>query len=46
MRGVANFVTIVGDKQVAELTIDDAIDYTEWWRERILNDGMVAKPSA
>jgi hypothetical protein len=27
---------IVGDKPVSELTADDAIDYCEWWRERVI----------
>lgn len=43
VRAVENFVNVVSDKLVTELTTDDAIDYTEWWRERVLNDGMVAK---
>src|SRR5262249_17800739 len=43
VRAGENFVGVVGDKLLTELTIDDAIDYAEWWRERVLNDGMVAK---
>jgi integrase len=43
MRAVENFVKVVGDKPVTELTADDAIDYSEWWRERVLESGMVAK---
>ena len=42
-RAVENFVKVVGDKAVTELTAADAIDYTEWWRERVLDDGMAAK---
>lgn len=43
VRAVENLVSVVGDKLVTEISTDDAIDYTEWWRERVLNDGMVAK---
>lgn len=43
MRAVENFVSVVGDKPVNEVTADDAIDYAEWWRERILNDHVAAK---
>ena len=43
VRAVENFVTVVGDKLVTELTADDTIDYTEWWRERSLEDAIVAK---
>jgi hypothetical protein len=35
-RAVDRFQSIVGDKPVSELTADDAIDYCEWWRERVV----------
>lgn len=43
VRAVENIVKVVGDKLLTELTVDDAIDYTEWWRERILEEGVAAK---
>jgi integrase len=43
IRAVENFVSVVGDKLVTELTDDDAIDYAEWWRSRVLENGMAAK---
>jgi hypothetical protein len=43
IRAVENFVKVVGDKLVSELTTDDAIDYAEWWRGRVLEDGVAAK---
>jgi integrase len=43
IRAVENFAHVVGDKVVTELTADDAIDYTEWWRDRVLENGMAAK---
>ncbi len=35
-RVVDRFPSIVGDKPVNELSADDAIDYCEWWRERVV----------
>jgi hypothetical protein len=43
MRAVENFVSVVGDKPVNELTADDAIDYSEWWRDRVINDDVAVK---
>lgn len=42
-RAVESFVSVVGDKPVNELTEDDAIDYTEWWRDRVVKDNVAAK---
>ncbi|MBI1203002.1 MAG: integrase [Rhodopseudomonas sp.] len=36
MRVVKEFVEIAGDKPVADLTHNDAIDYREWWRDRVV----------
>ena len=43
IRAVENFVSVVDDKPVNEITIDDAIDYTEWWRDRVINDDVASK---
>jgi integrase len=43
MRAVENFVSVVDDKPVNELTVDDAIDYSEWWRDRVINDDVAVK---
>lgn len=42
-RAVAQFVKAVGDKPVTEITESDGVDYAEWWRERILEDGVAVK---
>jgi len=42
-RAVERFVSLIGDKPLAELTYNDAIDYSEWWRDRVMNDGVAAK---
>ena len=43
MRAVENFVRLIGDKPVTEITENDGIDYAEWWRERVINDEVTAK---
>jgi hypothetical protein len=43
MRAVAQFALVVGDKPVADLTHADAIDYSEWWRARVVEDEVAAK---
>ncbi len=43
IRAVERFVEVVGDKAVNELTPDDAIDYCEWWRDRVVDDEVEAK---
>ena len=43
IRAVAQFVQVVGDKPVADLTHSDAIEYSEWWRERVVEDKVEAK---
>jgi integrase len=43
IRAVEHFVEVVGDKPVNELTPDDAIDYCEWWRDRVVDDKVEAK---
>src|SRR5258707_15764967 len=43
MRAVENLVSVVGDKAVNEVTVDDGIDYADWWRERIKNENVAVK---
>ncbi len=43
MRAVAQFVDRVGDKPVTEVTHDDALDYVDWWRGRIISDEALPK---
>jgi len=43
MRAVRGFVEVIGDKQVTELTVDDGIDYCEWWRGRVVAGETNAK---
>jgi integrase len=43
IRAVERFVEVAGDKLINEITTDDAIDYCEWWRERVADDAVDAK---
>lgn len=43
IRSVAQFVRVVGDKPIAELTHADAIEYSEWWRARVVEDEVTPK---
>jgi len=40
---VENFVSVVGDKPVNELTEDDGIEYAEWWRGRVISENIAVK---
>lgn len=42
-RVVKSFVGVVSDKFITELTIDDAIDFRNFWRDRVVQDGIAAK---
>jgi hypothetical protein len=37
IRAVKGFVDLIDDKPVAEITIDDGIDYCDWWRKRVFD---------
>jgi integrase len=43
LRAVERFVELVGDKAVTEITLDDGIDYCEWWRDRVNEGELEAK---
>ncbi|WP_426615312.1 hypothetical protein [Bradyrhizobium sp. McL0616] len=35
-RAVAELVKLIGDKAITDLTLDDGLDYCEWWRGRLV----------
>ena len=43
IRCVQNFVGVVGDKPVTELTEDDGVAYVDWWRDRVVSGETNAK---
>src|SRR5882724_4758112 len=42
-RVVKSFVGVVSDKFITDLTIDDAIDFRNFWRDRVVQEGIAAK---
>ena len=43
IRAVEQFVRVIGDKPITEITDNDGMDYVDWWRERVVNDELAAK---
>jgi integrase len=41
-RAIANLLSVIGDKPLADLKHADAIRYREWWMRRVLGDGIDA----
>lgn len=39
-KAVRNFMDVVGDKPIAEITGDDMLDFREWWLDRIEAEGL------
>lgn len=39
-RAASNFIKAVSDKLVTEITRNDALDFREWWQERLLAEGL------
>jgi integrase len=42
-RVVKSFAGVVGDKLITELSVDDALDFRNFWRDRIVQEGIAAK---
>jgi len=41
-RARSNFIAVVGDKPILQITREDALDFHAWWQERIENEGRKA----
>lgn len=39
LRAIANLVDLIGDKPLADVTRDDALDFRTWWLDRVRDDG-------
>lgn len=39
-KAVANFVDVIGDKAIGDITGDDMLDFRTWWFERIQNEDL------
>ncbi|WP_063295962.1 hypothetical protein [Pseudovibrio sp. Ad37] len=42
-KAINNLITVVGDKNVHELSRDDGLKLREWWMDRVVDEGK--KPS-
>lgn len=41
-KAVANFVKVIGDKPIADISGDDMLDFRGWWLEKIEGEGLTA----
>ncbi|TDF39165.1 hypothetical protein EYS14_06465 [Alteromonadaceae bacterium M269] len=44
IKAVKNFISVIGDKSIDELTRDDVLDFKDWWLERLQAEGL--KPAS
>lgn len=40
LRACNNLVDVIGDKPLAAITREDALDFRAWWRDRVLDEDM------
>lgn len=40
IRAVRNLISVVGDKAVTELNHTDGLDFSEWWQDRVKDEGL------
>jgi integrase len=41
-KAVRNFIDVVGDKPIKDITGDDMLDFRQWWVERVESEGLTA----
>lgn len=39
-RAMNNLLEVIGDKPITEITDDEALDFSEWWGDRIIDEGL------
>lgn len=39
-RALANLIAVIGDKPIAALTRDDALDFRVWWQQRLVAESL------
>ncbi len=42
IKAVSNFVSIIGNKKISEITADDMLEFRDWWLERMSSENMAA----
>ena len=40
LKAIRNFINVVGDKPIAEISADDMLDFRQWWIECIEREGL------
>jgi hypothetical protein len=40
MKSVNNFIAVVGDKAIKDITGDDMLDFRNWWMERLEEEDL------
>ncbi len=40
LKAVKNFIEVIGDKVLAEISADDMLDFRQWWVERVEAEGL------
>lgn len=40
LRAAANFIQVVGDRPLAEVTRAQAMDFRQWWEDRVMAEGV------
>lgn len=40
LKAIRNFIDIVGDKAIKEITGDDMLDFRQWWLDRVETEGL------
>ncbi|SFN53782.1 Site-specific recombinase XerD [Thioclava dalianensis] len=41
-KAVANFIAVIGDKPMQEITRDDMLEFRDWWMARLETEGLTA----
>lgn len=42
MKAIRNFVDVVGNKNIADISADDMLDFRDWWVDRLASEGLAA----
>lgn len=41
IRAVTNLIAVIGDKPITSISAADALDFSEWWQNRVRQDGLI-----
>lgn len=40
VRALTNLITVIGDKPITQITTNDALDFSEWWQARVVDEDL------